>query len=723
VKRDKGRAGKMKKNKSIRHSNSAFLMTRRNFLKVTGSGIVVFFTVGDMDLLAAQRGFGPDYPTDFNAYLKIDENGRVTCLSGKIEMGQGIITSLAQMLAEELDVPLESVDMVMGDTALCPYDTVTAGSRSTKYFGPPLRKAAAEARAVLIELAAEKLNVDQSRLFTEDGIIKDRENPVTQIPYGRLAKGKRIERKLKRGVEIKHHSKHKISGKAVLRTDSREKVTGEAKFAGDIDLPGMVYAKILRPPAHDARLKSVDVSEVKKVKDIIIVEEKDLIAVLHEDPEEAEKTLNMIKAVYEIPDSVVDHGNIFEHLERSAPASSIFAQKGDIDKGKKQAKISFESKFMNHYVSHAPIETHTAVASVEKDGARLWASTQAPFMVRDSIAKLLELPSEKVRVFPVFVGGGFGGKSRSQQATEAARLSQLTSKPVQVAWTRKEEFFYDTFRPAAIIKAKSGLDDSGLINYWDFEIIFAGSRSSEPIYDIPHYRVSERGGWMGRGETPHPFNTGPWRGPGSNTNVFAMESQIDIMAQAAGIDPLSFRLNNLTDKRMEKVLNAAADKFGRSFKEGPSGDGVGIACTDYLGTYVATIAMVKVDKEKGNVRVERIVCAQDMGEIINPQGARIQIEGGIIMALSASLSEKVRFNGGTVLTENFNTYDITPFSWIPQIDVVLVDNPEMAPQGCGEPATTSVGAVIANAVYDATGCRLYELPMTPDLIRSSLVNT
>lgn len=711
----------MKDNNNVQEARAGFLLNRRDFIKLTGSGILVFFAVGDIDVFAQERGFGSDYPTDFNAYLRIGEDGRVTCFSAKIEMGQGVITSLAQMLAEELDVELTSVDMVMGDTSLCPYDFATVGSRSTKYFGPPLRKAAAEARAVLIQLAAESLNVNPDRLYSENGVIRDREDPGTKISYGQLAKGKRIERHLKEGeAAIKHYSRHRISGKATLRTDSLEKVTGEAKFAGDISLPGMLYARILRPPAHNARMTKADVTAAKKIKGAIIVEENDLVAALHEIPEEAEKALDQIKAEYEIPEKDLDNRNLFEYLEKNAPQGQMVTQEGDIDSGRKQAAISIKSRFLNHYVAHAAIETHTAVAAVEKDGAKVWSSTQSPFMVRSSVARALGFPPEKVRVFPVHVGGGFGGKTTNLEAVEAARLAKLTGRPVQVAYTRKEEFFYDAFRPAAVVKAESGLDKDGRIIYWNFEILFAGTRSSEPIYDIPHQRVLAMGGGFGQ-ESIHPFNTGAWRGPGSNTNVYAMESQTDIMAQAAGMDPLSFRLKNLADERMKRVLKAAADRFGHSFTKGPSGKGVGIACTDYLGTYVATMAKVKVDKENGGVRVERIVCAQDMGEIINPQGAILQIEGGITMAISAALSEEVRFRGGSVLTENFDSYEITRFSGAPQIDVVLIDNNDMAPQGCGEPACTTVGAVLANAVCDAIGARLYELPMTPERIKQVMM--
>jgi nicotinate dehydrogenase subunit B len=711
----------MKEDGNIQDAGTGFLLNRRDFIKITGSGIFVFFTFGNIDVLAQRRGFGPEYPTDFNAYLRIGGDGRVACFSGKIEMGQGIITSLAQMLAEELDVALTSVDMVMGDTSLCPFDFATVGSRSTKFFGPPLRKAAAEARLVLIQLAAERLNVNPNRLYTENGMIRDRENPGIKISYGQLAKGRRIERHLKEDeVAIKHYSEHKISGKATFRTDSLEKVTGKAKFAGDIKMPGMLYARILRPPAHNARLTNVDVSAAKKVKGVIIIEKKDLIAALHEIPEQAEKAVDQIKAEYEIPEKDLHNRNIFEYLGKNAPNGQIVTQKGDVDKGRKQAAISIESRFLNHYVAHAPMETHTALVAIEKDGVRVWASTQAPFMVQRSVADVFGFPHEKVRVLPTHVGGGFGGKTAHLQAIEAARLAKLTGRSVQVAWTRKEEFFNDTFRPAAIVKAESGLDEEGKIHYWNFEILLAGTRSSEPIYDIPNQWVLGRGGGFGQ-ETIHPFNTGAWRGPGSNTNVYAMESQIDIMAQAAGIDPLSFRLKNLADKRMLRVLEAAADKFGHSFSKGPSGQGVGIACTDYLGTYVATMAQVKVDKENGNVQVERMVCAQDMGEIINPQGARLQIEGGITMGISAALSEEVEFRGCSILTENFDSYEITRFSKAPQIDVVMIDNNDMAPQGCGEPACTTVGAVLANAVCDAIGVRLYELPMRPERIKKAMM--
>ncbi len=711
----------MKNQKHVRPSMAvakpSSQITRREFLKrvgLLGGGIVVYVSVGDPSSWAQQ-------PVDFNAYFRIGADGRVTCFTGKIEMGQGVITSLAQMLADELVVPLASVDMVMGDTQLCPYDRGTFGSLSTPYFGATLRKAAAEARAVLIQMAAEKLNVPSLQLTVKDGQVSDSKNPSRSVTYVQLTGGKTIERRVKLDASLLPASRHTISGKATGRTDARQKVTGEARYSGDIQLPGMLYAKILRPPAHDAVLRSINLEPAKHAKGVVVIRDGDLIATLHKYPDEAQKALDKINVEWEQPQPKVDHDNIFEHLVNSAPPAEIITQSGNIATGRNLAAQKFEVTYLNHYVAHAPMEPHTAVVQVEGQKATVWASTQTPFWAQQEVARTLGLPTQNVRIITPFVGGGFGGKTRNQQVIEAARLAKLAGKPVQVAWTRKEEFFYDTFRPAAVIKIRSGLDRDHRIAYWDYDNYFAGTRSSRPFYDIPHQRVAARGGWMGGGSQTHPFQVGAWRGPGSNTNVFAMESQIDVMAAAGGMDPLTFRLNHLTDKRMRKVLKAAADRFGHRFAKAPTKRGFGIACTDYKGTYVTTMAEVKVDKKSGEIRVQRVVCAQDTGEVINPDGVRLQIEGCITMGLGYVLSEKIRFRGGKILDENFDTYELPRFSWLPKIETVIVDNPAMPPQGCGEPAITPMGAVIANAVYDAIGVRLYELPMTPAKIKSAIM--
>ncbi|MFB0519780.1 MAG: molybdopterin cofactor-binding domain-containing protein [Acidobacteriota bacterium] len=700
-----------------------FPVTRREFIKGLGGGIIIFFSVGSLPALQEERrrtGFRPDSPADFNAYLRIGEDGRVSCFTGKVELGQGIITSLAQMLADELDVPLASVDMVMGDTDLCPWDMGTFGSMTTRFFGPPLRAAAAEARTVLKELAAEYLQIPVARLKAKDGVIFDKTQSEKRVTYAQLTKGKKNERHLEKEAVLKAVSEFTIVGKPTSRIDAPDKVTGKAKYAGDIRLPGMLYARILRPPAHGAKLKSVDTSAVEKIKDVRIVKDGDLIAVLHKYPDIAENAIADIKAQFDMPESKVDDKTIFEHLLKVAPEGEIVSQGGDIGQGEKLAAAICEEKYLNSYVAHAPIETHTAVAQIEGNKVTVWASTQRPFGAKEEVARALGFPSENVRVITPFVGGGFGAKNQNQQVVEAARLAKLTGKPVQVAWSRAEEFFYDTFRPAAVVKIKSGTADSGKIAFWDYGVYFAGERGSQHFYDIPHHRTVAYGaGWQGPPGS-HPFGTGPWRAPANNTNTFARESHIDIMASKAGIDAVEFRLKNLSDKRMRGVLEAAAEKFGWTPAKAPSGRGYGVACGIDSGTYVAHIAEVEVDKEKGSVQVKRVVCAQDMGLVINPEGAKLQIEGCITMGLGYALTEEIHFKGGEIFDHNFDTYEIPRFSWVPKIETVLIKAAESPAQGGGEPAIICMGGVIANAIYDAIGVRLFQLPMTQERIKEAL---
>jgi len=698
-----------------------FPLDRRQFLKLAGGGILVAFSIpGALALQErpGRRGGGQELPADFNAFLRIGEDGRVTGFTGKVELGQGAITSLAQMLADELDVPLESVDMVMGDTDLCPWDRGTFGSMTTRFFGPPFRAAAAEAKSVLVELAAESLGVAKERLKTMNGAVYD---PAGQksVTYAELAKGKKILRHLK-GAPLEKPADFTLIGKPTLRRDSIEKVTGRAKYAGDLKEPGMLHARILRPPAHGAKLLSADTSGARGVKGVSVVQEADLIAVLHEDPEAAEEALARIKSEYDRSEPYADDRTIFEHLLKIASPGQTVAEGGNLAEGQSAARFVVEETYLNSYVAHAPMEPHTALAKIEGNKVTIWASTQTPFPLKDAAASLLGFPPENVRVITPFVGGGFGGKSNIRQALEAARLAKLTGKPVQVAWTRAEEFFYDTFRPAAVVKIKAGLAASGLISFWDYGVYFAGERGSQQFYNIPHHRTVAYGSGWTAPEGAHPFATGPWRAPGNNTNTFARESHIDALAARAGMDPVEFRLKNLKDERMLRVLQAVAEKFGWSPAKAPSKRGYGVACGTDVGTCVAHMAEVAVDKNTGRVQVKRIVCAQEMGLCINPEGARLQMEGAITMGLGYALTEEIRFKGGQILDSNFDTYTIPHFSWLPEIETVILDATDSPAQGGGEPAVICMGAVLANAVFDAAGVRQLQLPMTPERIKAAL---
>jgi CO/xanthine dehydrogenase Mo-binding subunit len=696
-------------------------MKRREFMKLAGGGVFVFFTVGEPGdwLEAQQRAGGRDYPADFNAYLRIAEDGRVTGFAGKAELGQGTQTALAQILAEELDVPLDTVDVIMGDTALCPWDMGTFGSRSIKYFGPALRQAAAEARGVLLELASEYLKLPVSQLITKDGFVQQEGSRQNRVSYGALAKGKTIERHLDPKPPAKPPSEYMIVGKPADRKDAVLKATGKARYAGDFRPPGMLHARILRPPAHGAKLKTIDLSAAEKEEGVRVVQDGDLIAVLHRSYDLAEKALSRIKAEWELAEPAIDDETIYEHLVKVAPPGDVIEEKGSLEEGKKLAAALFEESYRVPYVAHAPLEPHTATVKIEEGSATVWASTQRPFGLQEEVAQAIGLPLEKVRVITPFVGGGFGGKNRNIQSVEAARLAKLAGAPVQVAWSRSEEFFYDTFQPAAVIRIVSGLNSANKLVLWDYDIFFAGERTAQPFYDIPHYRILSRGSWGRGGAGAHPFEVGAWRAPGSNTNTFARESHMDVMAAKSGLDPLEFRLVNLKDERMKKVLAAAADRFGWKPAKPPSGRGVGVACVNYLNTYVATMAELEVDKS-GAVRVKRVVCAQDMGRVINPDGARAQMEGCITMGLGYCLREEIHFRGGDVRDRNFDTYEIPRFSWLPKIETILVDNQALEPQGGGEPPIVNMGAVVANAVFDATGARLFRLPMTSGRIQEAL---
>jgi nicotinate dehydrogenase subunit B len=662
---------------------------RRTFCKLLGGGIVVLI-VQPSALLGQRR----EYPADPNAYLRIDETGHVTLFSGKIEMGQGVHTSLAQMAAEELGVSLDSVTMVMGDTDLCPWDGGTHGSQSTRFFGPAVRAAAAEARTVLMKLASEKLGTNQ--LTVANGVVTDGKRKVT---YGELAKGKTIERLVDEKAVLRSAKEFKVIGKATKRLDGREKVTGKAMYAADIRRPGMLHARLLRPPMHGATRKSLDTSKAKAMAGVVVVENGDLIAVLHADPEMANRALQLVTAEWEKPAAAFDTESV----------GSYFLEKAAVP----DAQAQFTSTFRTGYLAHAPIEPHAAVAELKDGKLTAWVGTQGPFQIRSQIAQALSLDELKVRVITPFVGGGFGGKSRAQQAIEAAKLAQITGKPVMVAWTRGEEFFFDTFGPASVVKVASSMDSNGKITQWEHISVANGNRSAEVLYDVPGAKISSQR------LSVHPFGTGPWRAPGAGQNVFARESQIDIMAAAAKIDPLEFRLRNMTDPRGRRVLQTAAGTFGWKAGAGPSGQGRAIAVSMDAGTYCAMAAEVAVDRKTGEIRVKRVVAAQDMGLVINPDGAKMQMEGCITMGLGYVLTEELNFKGGEILDQNLATYELPRFSMLPKIETILISNEDLAPQGGGEPAIVPMGAVIANAVFDAIGVRMYRLPMTPARVLKS----
>ena len=700
-------------------------MDRRAFVKRLGGGIVVLISLPSADAFDAlgfdqQRG----YPEDINAYLRIAADGQVTFYSGKIEMGQGVMTSLSQMAAEELGVPLDAVHIVMGDTASCPWDAGTFGSLTTRVFGPAVRAAAAQARLVLTDLAAGRLGVPRSALTARNGEVFVTAEPGRRVTYGELAQGQAIAHTVGEKAVLRAAKEFAVMGRSPLRLDGVEKVTGTAKYAGDIRLPGLLYARILRPPAHGATLRAVETAAAAAVPGVTLVNQEGLVAVLAADPETAAQAHGLLEAEWQVPAATVSTETIFDHIVKAAPAPNVPNPAGDLAAGRGRSARTFDATYHNSYVAHAPLEPHVATAEVKDGKATVWSSTQAPFTQRTAIARAIGFPPENVRVITPYVGGGFGGKTPGQQASEAALLAKITGRPVQVCWTRAEEFFYDTFRPAAVVKVASGIDRDGRLTFWDYQVWGAGARGSDVFYDVADRRVAVYGEWGRAPAGMHPFAVGAWRAPAANTNRFAAEQQIDMMASAAGIDPLEFRLKNTKDPRMLATLEAVAEAAGWKPGVAPhrTGRGRGLACGIDAETYVAAVADVIVDRTTGVVRVERVVCAQDMGLIVNPDGARMQMEGCIMMGLGYALTEEVRFEGGRILDTNFDTYALPRFSWMPRIETAFVANDGLAPKGGGEPAIINMGAVVANAVFDATGVRVFRLPMTPERVLAAIAN-
>ena len=690
---------------------------RREFLNKLGGGIIIVFSLSQLAFTKAFRGKDDSEYPEFNAYLRVREDGFVDCFSGKIEMGQGINTSLAQVLADELEVNLDRVNMIMGDTDLVPYDAGTWGSMTTRFHDPLIRAAAAEARLVLIELASEKMNVPVEQLEATTGKVVVKSDKSKFVTYEELTEGKKIVRGLSEKPPVKKPGEFDIIGKSYLRRDSVEKVTGKALYAADMQFPGMLYARIVRPPAHGSKLVSADTSKAEAISGVKLLREGDFIVVLHRHPEMAENAVNAIEAKWEIPPSKADDETIFEHILKTATESRVRHSGGDPEQGKKEADIHFEEEYHDGYKAHASIETHAATAIFENGKITMWASSQTPFGTRQEISDQLKLPLEKIQLKQIFLGGGFGGKIYNQQAVEAARIAKMVEGTyIHLMWTSKEEFMYDRFSPAAVVKISSGMTNDGKITFLNFDAYCSGARGTDPFYNITHHKTTTY-----EGPDVHPFYTGAWRAPGNPTNTFAREVHFDIMAHKIGMDPLEFRMKNIGENRARRSMQVAAEKFGWNTVKLPEGHGKGMALGIDAGTYVTIMVEVNVDKTTGEVKVLRAVVGQDMGQVVNPQGTDIQAEGCVNMGLGYSLTEEVKFDWGTVKNQNFADFQLPVFSMIPEkIESVTVDAMDKPPQGGGEPAIICVGGAIANAVFDACGARVYRMPLTPQRILEAL---
>jgi nicotinate dehydrogenase subunit B len=695
-----------------------FELARRDFFKILGAGIAVFAiakdALGAQETAPGHRSFhNEELPKDISAWLHVGEDGSVTGFTGKAEIGQNIRTALAQTIADELRVPFESVRMVMADTALTPFDAGTFGSRTTPTMTPQLRRAASAARDLLIEAAAKEWNVAPAGLVAADAKVTD---PASgrSLKYSELARGKALAQNLPAEDPITPAEQWTIAGKPIPKVDGRALVTGKHQYTPDLRLEGMLHGKVLRPPSFGATLTSCDDSAAKAMTGVVVVRDGDFVGVAAPSAHEAQRALDAVHAQWkEVPQ--ISNKEIFSYLKQNAAAKTedrFKKQKGSVEEGLAGAAHRLNATYNIAYIAHAPLEPRAAVAQWADGKLTVWTGTQRPFANRDELADVFHLPESSVRVIVPDTGSAYGGKHTSDAAIEAARLARAAGHPVKVVWTREEEFTWAYFRPAGVIEVKSGIAGDGTLSAWEFHNYHSGSSGIETPYVVANQRTEYHA-------VPLILRSGSYRGLAATANHFARETHMDALAIAAKMDPLDFRMKNLSNPRMRAVLEAAAKSFGWPRKKTQEGQGFGVACGDEKGSYVATCAEIVVDKKSGAVRVVRLVEAFECGAIVNPDGLRNQVVGAMIQGLGGALFEAIEFENGRIKNAHFASYRVPRFRDVPEIEAILLDRKDLPSAGAGETPIMAVAPAIGNAIFDATGVRLNNLPMVPNGLRSA----
>jgi nicotinate dehydrogenase subunit B len=647
------------------------------------------------------------------AWLHVGADGLVTAFAGKVEVGQDVITALSLLVAEELRVPLPAVRLVLGDTDLCPFDPGTFGSRSMPEVGPRLQALAAAARLCLVRLAAERWGLDAGALVAEDGRVRRAEPGFPPLTYGELVRGLRRAEVVSGQAPTTPPPAWRLAGTAVPPCHGVAAVTGARRFPSDLRRPGMLYGKVLRPPALGAVLRSADLSGARAFPGVVVVHEGGWVGVAAPHPTTAAAALEAIRAEWEVPPQPGE-AELVDHL-RVHPAEArgwerpVQQETGDVDSALAAAPVRLEATYTTAYLAHVPLETRAALAEWEGDRLTVWTGTQRPFAVRAELAQALGMPEERIRVIVPPTGSGYGGRHTGQAAVEAARLARAAGRPVQVTWTRAEEFTQGYFRPAAVIDVRCGALADGTLTAWEFSNLNAGAAGLACPYDVPHQRLTFR-------PAASPLPQGSYRALAATANTFARESHLDELAWRVGADPLELRLRHLRDARLVAVLRAAAERAGWARRPRGPGRGMGIACGVEKGGRVATVVEVAAG-EGGTGRVElvRIVTAFECGAVVHPEGLRNQVEGATVMGLGGALFEAVRFEAGRILNASLGQYRVPRMSDVPPIEMVLLDRRDLPPAGGGETPILAVAPALANALRAATGRRLYRLPLEPDL--------
>lgn len=744
-------------------------VTRRDFLKTGGALVVSFaapgcavFSGGSAAPLPQPGTSWPAAvdPAVLDSWLRIGADGSVVASVGKIEAGMGIGTAFAQIVAEELDVPLERVTIVMGDTATTVDQRGTGSSNGIAQGGAALRKAGAQGRAALLALAAEKLGVPAEQLRVRDGVVYAAGDAARRVTYAELVGGRTFNVKVEEKPPVKNPKEYRVVGKPIPRFDIPPKVVGQYRYVADLKVPGMLHGRVIRPPEAGARLVRVD--EGQKLPGLVkVVRHGNFLGVVCEREEQAVEAARRLSVEWSKPAPMYwnSYDELYAHLRtaKAKATKSDEAKKGGLDQALAAAARRVEARYEYPFQSHASMGPGCSVADVREGGAVVWFGGQKPYPMRKAVADLLKLPVEKVRVIWMPGPGSFGMNDADDCAADAVLLSQAAGRPVRLQYMRSDGTGWDPKGPPVTILMRAGLDGSNGIAAWDYEArgfsgrvrpsgtdsagdslagqLIGGLKTkstdhpqfSAESYGFPHKRkVSHTIAWDHSLGTP--LRTAHLRDPDGMATCFASESFMDEVAYAAGVDPVEMRLRYLTDPRDKAVVEAAAAKAGwarHTAPRAPQGRiarGQGIAYAPRNNATVAIVADVEVDRDTGRYRVTRFTCAHDCGFVVNPLNLRGTIEANLVQGMSRAMHEAVRFDATRVLSSDWLTYPIVDMTEVPDdIDIVMLDNrPEAASRGAGEPATRPVAAAIANALHDALGVRIRRVPLTPEAVLAAL---
>jgi len=691
-----------------------------------------------------------------DSWLTIGPDDRITIFCGKVDLGTGARTALAQLAAEELDVAFGRIEMVMGDTATTPDQWLTAANLTIFQGGSELRRAAASARRALVERAAQRLGVPANELAVEDGVVRVKANPTQSVRYGELI-GDGIKLQVDEKIPLKKHPEYKVIGKSIPRVDIPGKVTGEFTYVHDFRLPEMLHARVIRPDHHGARVASIDESAARQVSGFVqTVRKGDFVAVVARNEWAAVKAARAMRVNWTAGTGLPDQATVFETWRQRPVAKEEVTQNvGDaraaLDASAKRLKATYDFAVQ----THATIGPSCAVADFQGGKLTVWTSSQATHSMQHELAVITGLPREAIRLVFIEGAGCYGRNGTEDAAADAALIATLISKPVRVQWSRADETARAPKSPPRTMDLEAGLDAQGNVVAWsgDFYIALNHIAAFKPL-DFPLLAATETGiprpgNWVGflfqnsgqpyqfpniRVNTLHIaeafFRSSHLRSPGRIENSFANEGFMDELAAAAKADPAEFRLRYLRDPRAIEVVQAAMKLAGWQARPGPNPNagsgpivnGRGIAYLRYNNaiTYVAAVAEVEVDTRSGEIRVTRVCASHDCGEMVNPDGVANQVEGGVLQTVSRTLLERVTWDRDMVKSVDWTTYPIMRFPAAPKVEVALIDRPGAVAWGAGEPMACAIPAAIANAVFDATGARLRSVPFTPEKVKAAL---